>query len=199
MQPLRCYIKHTCTQSWRNRGLHTGWLTRRPSVTLGVRALERDALTSGPRAWRFHMPHLPHSVTQRSSFARSASAWVCLWNAETEPKNHAICFMCSRLKPPTQQQQQQTTGVHSHICYRDLGQYHFIVWHTICIKQQFSVPTGLAWLKAVSDVQRGVLYAVPQHCKLSQLQVYYCHPYCSPLQAHTACSLCEKLFFEEIS
>lgn len=122
------------------------------------------------------MLHLPHSVTQRSSFAHSASAWVCLWNAETKPKILAICFICSRLKPLTQQQQQQTTGVYSHICYRDLGQYHFIVCHTICIKQQFSVPTGLAWLKAVSDVQKGisaVLYVVPQHYKLSQFSYRY--------------------------
>lgn len=108
------------------------------SVTLRVRVLAHDVPASGPQARRFDMLHLPHSVTQRSSFAHLVAAWVCLWSSETKPKKLAICFMCSRLKPPTQQQQQQkpqTTGGYSHICYSDLGHYHFIVWHTICIKQ----------------------------------------------------------------
>lgn len=90
------------------------------------------------------------------------SAWVCLWSLEAKPKTLAICFICSRLKPPTQHQQQQqpqhTTGRYIHICYSDLGHYHFIVWHTICIKLQFSVLKGLAWLKTVSDVQKGIFY-----------------------------------------
>ena len=109
----------------------------------------------------FDVLHLPHSATQMSSVARSVSAWVRLWSIEAKPKTLAICFMCSRLKAPTQQQQQQqqqqhTTGRYIHICYSDLGHYHFIVWHTICIKQQFSALKGLAWLKTVSDVQKGI-------------------------------------------
>lgn len=61
-----------------------------------------------------------------------------------------ICFMCSRFKPPTRQQQQQATGGYIHICYSDLGCYHLIVWHTICIKiKLFSVLVGLAWLKTI--------------------------------------------------
>ncbi len=119
----------------------------------------RDMPASGRPVRRFDVLHLPHSATQRSSFARSVSAWVCLWSSEAKPKTLAICFMCSRMKPPTQQQQQQkqhTTGRYIHICWSDLGHYHFIVWHTICIKLQFSVLKGLAWLKTVSDVQKGI-------------------------------------------
>lgn len=167
------------------------------SVTLRVRVLDHDVPASGPQARCFDMLHLPHSATQRSSFAHLVAAWVFLWSSETKPKNLAICFMCSRLKPPTRQQQQkqQTTGGYSHICYSDLGHYHFIVWHTICIKQQFSVPKRLAWLKTVSDVQRGMFVALkglwPRHYKwrpvLLLMQVYHCHPgfYLSSPQAHT--------------
>lgn len=97
----------------------------------------------------FPVLHLLHSVTQRSIFLLVWFQHVCLWSLEAKPQTPRYLFYVFQTEPPTQSQ--HTTGRSIHICCSDLEHHHFIVWHTICIKLQFSVLKGLAWLKTGSD------------------------------------------------
>lgn len=121
----------------------------RPSPTSGVSVLAREVPVSDWPSWCCTcFTRWPGGLF----FVGLVSARVCLWSSEAKPKTSRYLFYVFQTEPPTQSQ--HTTGRSIHICYSDLRHHHFIVWHTICIKLQFSVLKGLVWFKTVADVQK---------------------------------------------
>lgn len=141
-----CFLCNHCTAASNTHAHRVGEKERRTDTAALFRgqgsgswcACFRSACTP----FRYAAPaSLSDPEVQFCSFDFSVS--LSLKHRDETQEPGCICFMCSRFEPPTQQQQQQATGGYIHICYSDLGCYHFIVWHTICIKiKQFSVLMG---------------------------------------------------------
>lgn len=133
----------------------------------------RDAAHDVP-SFQLAFPVFQHAAPASLSDPEVQFLLIYFWcesvfEAEKKPKTLAICFICSRLKPPTQQR--QTTGGCSHICCRDLERSDFIVRRNVCFKQQFSLLRELDWLKTVSDVRRGIFF-----CELCSVSVVHPTP-----------------------
>lgn len=136
----------------------------------GVRDADHDV-----PSFQLALPVFQHAAPASLSDPEVQFLLIYFWcesvfEAAKKPKTPAICFICSRLKPPTQQR--QTTGGCSHICCRDLERSDFIVRLNVSFKRQFSLLRGLDWFKTVSDVGRGIFF----FCELCSVSVVHPTP-----------------------
>lgn len=147
IQGNSCSLCNPCTATSnthvRRVGLEKEYVPR-PFLVLAVRVLAHDAPASAPQPSCFDPLHLPRSAAQMSCSEGAeiqGDPVLCSAAAKTKDPQY-LSYVFHFDKPSTQQQQQQTTGGYEHICCSNLAPSHFIVWHTQCIKQQFTAHKG---------------------------------------------------------
>lgn len=163
MQPLHRYIKHTCLCSQKKTDMRSERQTDAAALP-GFRG-QRSGLWQAcfrPAClgfWRAAPASLCDPEVQFCSFSFSMGLSLKLRGETPSPRYLFYVFLSETTNSAAAAAAAVTTGRYIHICYSDLGHYHFIVWHTICIKLQFSALKGLPWLKTVSDVQKGIFFS----------------------------------------